>query len=205
MKKKLSVLLRVLFCIYGLYLLISVCAYIYVYWDGKNTVPGQKYYLYNIDMDEFRSKYKKLYSNDSVLQYYISPYHGDKKKVRFVHSVGETGMVCKFYSEKGQVLMSFWVNKKTPLEIFYYGIENETIDDYRRNINDGSELARDDKYLTLFENEVLKNIGSFKRDNWQGYTCWVANFFYQHFFYILVTGFFLYITIKKTNGKIGDG
>ena len=45
MKKKLSILLRVSICIYGLYLLLSVCAYIYIYWDGEKSVTGQVYYL----------------------------------------------------------------------------------------------------------------------------------------------------------------
>jgi hypothetical protein len=64
MKKILSILLQVLICIYGLFLFLSVSAFIYVYWDGEKSVPGQIYYVYNIDMEQFKLKYKKLYSKD---------------------------------------------------------------------------------------------------------------------------------------------
>ena len=199
MKKILSLFSRMFIGIYVVYLVSSVFAYFYIYWSGENSVPGQIYYMNNINMNTFRLKYEKLCSSESVPKHYISPYHGNEKNIRFIREKHETGMGCEFYSKKGHVLMLFDIKDKSPLEVFYYGIElsrstEENISDYRRNINDGRELARDCYYMTLFENEVLKNIDSFKRNNWQGYVCWYANFFYQHLLHILAIGSILCIT-----------
>ena len=211
MKKRFSVIIRALICIYVLFSLSSVCAWFYQCWDGdRKRWTGQWYYMDGLDLASFKQKYESLCSNDSVSRYYISPYHGDKKSVRFVFEEDKTGMSCEFYSEKEHALMEFDVWDKRPLEIFFWGIklsiQSPNEEDFRFGINTGGSRTRDYKYMTLFENKILSHIGTFKRDDRQGMICWYANFFESHFTAVLIIGIILFVINRKrmTRGRFCD-
>ena len=76
--------------------------------------------------------------------------------------------------------------------------------DYAWNINDGSKTwGEHNKYMEAFENEILKNIGSYRRNSLQGFLCWYSFFFFYHFFYIVLLGVFLVLLlvgISKNQG-----
>lgn len=202
MKKVFYIILRAFICIYMFYFLSSVCAWSYHYWDGgRKRWNGQWYYMDSLDMSSFKQKYESLCANDSVSKYYISPYHGEKRNVRFVFSERKTCMDCEFYSEREHALMEFVVWDMRPLEILFWGIKLSTQspneEDFRFGINTGGSRTRDYKYMTLFENEILSNIGIFKRDERQGMICWYANFFESHFPVVLTIGIILFLLKRK--------
>ncbi len=202
MKKVFYIILRAFICIYMFYFLSSVCAWSYHYWDGdRKRWNGQWYYMDSLDMASFKQKYECLCSNDSVSKYYISPYHGEKRNVRFVFSERKTCMDCEFYSEREHALMEFVVWDMRPLEILLWGIklsiQSPNEEDFRFGINLGGSRTRDYKYMTLFENEILSHIGTFKRDDRQGMICWYANFFVRHFTAVLTIGIILFLLKRK--------
>ena len=206
MKKLFFIILRAFICVYVFYFLSSVSAWFYQCWDGdRKRWKGQWYYMDSLDMTSFKQKYESLCSNDSVSKYYISPYHGEKKNVRFVFDERKTCMDCEFYSEREHALMEFVVWETRPLEIFFWGIKLSTQspnkEDFRFGINTGGSRTRDYKYMTLFENEILSHIGTFKRDERRGMVCWYANFFERHFTAVLIIGLFLF-SIKKISRRI---
>jgi hypothetical protein len=110
-------------------------------------------------------------------------------------------MDCEFYSEREHALMEFVVWDMRPLEILLWGIklsiQSPNEEDFRFGINLGGSRTRDLKYMTLFENEILSHIGTFKRDDRQGMICWYANFFVRHFTAVLTIGIILFLLKRK--------
>jgi hypothetical protein len=104
--------------------------------------------------------------------------------------------------------MKFYAKKESSLKIYYWGIvhscnNNLTPEEYAWNINGGSKTWTDNsRFLNAFENEVLSNIGCYKRDFLQGFLCWYPFFFVNHFFYFFLLGVLLIalvVRIKKTD------
>ena len=201
MRKMYILILLLITGTYGIYLISSVCNYIYMRWDGSKTVAGQMYYISSLDMQSFGQKYEYLCSNDSIEKYYTSPYHKLPQKIRFFIRNGDNFMYCTYYSKSSNILIKFDVRNREPLEVFFYAIELCQKDDdspvVAYNINDGWNLVQNNKYLTVFEREILNKICVYRRDQLQGLLCWNANFFERNILYVILIGItFIILWIK---------
>ncbi len=199
MRKLFILILWIIIGIYGLYLISSICIYIYMKWDGSKTVAGQMYYIDSLDMLSFRQKYEYFYLNDSIEKFYISPYHTKPQKIRYLYYREDSSMYCKYYSKSSNILMKFDVRNRNPLEVFFYGIElckrTDVSTVIAHNINDGRYLVQNNNYLTVFEKEVLCKICNFRRNKLQGMLCWYANFFERNFLFAFFIGIVIMILL----------
>ena len=213
MKKATRKILYILLNIYILYFISGCCDFCYQAWDSTPWAY-QEYQMDSMTLDSFKVRYMKFCQKKKVKKTYCSPYDDDTDSVKFIHNFGERqGLInCSYCSNELNVLMNFSVEDKEPLEIHFYGVvlscENKTtlMDpmDYAWNINDGSKTwGEHNKYMEAFENEILKNIGSYRRNSLQGFLCWYSFFFFYHFFYIVLLGVFLVLLlvgISKNQG-----
>ena len=200
MKKIIKYFVFCLISIYGLYFVSACCTYCYQIWD-RTAWAHQKYTIDSLTLASFKSKYMNYCQSKEVTKSFCSPYHNNVERVKFI-SQEKVGIIhCCFYSDGLNVLMKFYVEKKTSLKIYFWGIEYScdndlTPEDYTWNINDGSKTwSENNKYLNEFENEVLNNIGNYRRDYLQGFLCWYPFFFVNHLLYICMLGVFLILLV----------
>ncbi len=200
MKSKIRNVLYCLVSIYGLYFTSACCTYCYQIWDGT-AWAHQEYSMDSVSLESFKSKYLDYCKGDKVRKTYCSPYHSNVKEVKFIRQEKEKMIDCNFYSDDLKALMNFYVEKGSPLRIYYWGIVHSCDSDldpkeYAWNINDGSKSFLENyKYIKAFENEILCNISGYKRDNIQGSLCWYSFYFVHHFFLVCLLGVLLVLLL----------
>ncbi len=206
MRKQFILILRLISCVYVIYLTSSICVFTYMMWDGSRSVPEQLYYIDSLDMQTFCNRYQNFCLQDSVEKLYTSPYNNTTRKIQFVKYYSETTASCNYYSKKSKILLEFCVKGSESLCVSFYGIELPKNPDsfiLRRNINDGSNWMKNKNYLNIFEQEVLSKICTYEKDVLQGLLCWYANFFERNILFIVFIGIVVITLLRK--GRFGSG
>lgn len=185
-------------CIYIAINAIGFFSYVYMHDYGKGRDKIQVYYLDNCDYDTFLNKYKELYLSRSVdsLDYFVftrdtlksGEYKTEiKKYIEDQYVIGQdSASECNYYLSSVDGYVCFDVIKSKPLKLI--------LDDYYPSVKKNQEeqwkygcaywinsmtlpYSYNEGILDAFEQSVLGELGSYRRDYLQEWETKYCSYF----------------------------